>query len=200
MTTKVNIPADQLTPEAREAFGQLSDENALLRAALAEARARIEELEQVADSDPLTGIASRRHFLRALERAVNQTERHGTPSALLSIDLHGLKAINERHGHTAGDAALIHVARLLGELIRTSDFVARIGGDEFGLILDHLDHESAIDTADRIAKCIAENPLDLGGASVSLEASIGVAAILKGDSAEDAFRRADRNLERMKDF
>lgn len=179
-------------------YGELADENALLRASLSEMRARVEELETLADTDTLTPLPNRRRFERELERAVSQASRHGTPAALLYVDLNGLKRVNDRHGHVAGDAALIHVARLLQGLIRSSDVVARIGGDEFGLILDHLDHNSAIETAERIARCIAGSPLDLGGAEVRLEAAIGVATILAGDSAADAMRRADANMYRAK--
>ena len=176
----------------------LADENALLRASLAEMRERVQELEQLADTDTLTPLPNRRRFLRELERAVSQSARHGTPAAVLYIDLNGLKRVNDRHGHVAGDAALIHVARLLQGLIRTSDVVARIGGDEFGLILDHLDHNSAIETAERISRCIASSPLDIGGSEVALQAAIGVATILPGDEAADVMRRADLNMYRAK--
>lgn len=179
-------------------FGTLADENALLRASLAEMRERLHELEALADTDTLTPLPNRRRFLRELERVVSQSNRHGTPAAVLYIDLNGLKRVNDRHGHLAGDAALIHIARLLQGLIRTSDIVARIGGDEFGLILDHLDHNSAIETAERIGRCISESPLDLGGIAVSMQAAIGVATILPGDSAADVMARADRNMYRAK--
>jgi diguanylate cyclase (GGDEF)-like protein len=172
----------------------LADENALLRASLAEMRGRLEELEQLADTDTLTPLPNRRRFLRELDRVVGHAARHGTPAAVLYVDLNNLKRVNDRHGHVGGDAALIHIARLLQGLIRGTDVVARIGGDEFGLILDHLDHNSAIETAERISRCIATNPVDLGGAQIPLQAAIGVATILAGDSAADVMRRADRNM------
>jgi diguanylate cyclase (GGDEF)-like protein len=191
--------ADQsFSPEVQAVIGQLADQNALLSAALAEAKARLSELEQIADSDTLTPLPNRRRFLRELERVTANAKRHGTPAAVLYVDLDSLKAINDRHGHFAGDAALIHVARLLGGLIRSSDMAARIGGDEFALILDHLDHNSAIETAERIGRCIATSPLDLGGTLVKLEASIGTATVLPGDTVEDVMQRADRNMYRAK--
>lgn len=192
MATETNVS------ETDTGYEALADENALLRASLAEMRERLEELEQLADTDTLTPLPNRRRFERELARAVSQSNRHGTPAAVLYIDLNGLKRVNDRHGHLAGDAALIHVARLLQELIRGTDVVARIGGDEFGLILDHLDHNSAIDTAERISRCIAASPLDLGGTEVRLDAAIGVATILQGDSAADVMSRADRNMYRAK--
>jgi diguanylate cyclase (GGDEF)-like protein len=185
-------------PDGGAVSPTLIDENALLRASLAEMRERLEELETLADTDTLTPLPNRRRFLHELERVVSQSNRHGTPAAVLYIDLNSLKAVNDRHGHVAGDAALIHIARLLQSLIRTSDIVARIGGDEFGLILDHLDHNSAIETAERLGRCIASTPLDFGGRTVPLKAAIGVATILAGDSADDVMQRADRNMYRAK--
>lgn len=192
MAARPELSQPQPTLEA------LIDENALLRASLAEMRERLGELERIADTDTLTPLPNRRRFLRELDRAVGQANRHGTPAAVLYIDLDSLKQLNDRHGHLAGDAALIHVARLLQGLIRTTDIVARIGGDEFGLILDHLDHNSAIETAERLERCIAASPFDVGGAQVPLKVSIGVATILAGDTVEDVIQRADRNMYRAK--
>lgn len=192
------IPQDELTPSVRAALEEFSDRNALLRAALAETRERVGELEALADTDALTPLANRRRFLRDLELVTARAERHGTPGALLWIDLEGLKPLNDRHGHMAGDAALIHVAKLLGSLVRATDQVARVGGDEFALILDHLDHNSAIETADRIGRCIEANPLDLGGTQVALRAAIGIATILPGDRVEDVLSRAHRNVRLAK--
>ena len=192
MAARPELAQPQPTLEA------LIDENALLRASLAEMRERLGELERIADTDTLTPLPNRRRFLRELDRAVSQANRHGTPAAVLYIDLDSLKLINDRHGHLAGDAALIHIARLLQGLIRTTDAVARIGGDEFGLILDHLDHNSAIETAERLARCIAASQFDVGGCSVPLKVSIGVATIMAGDTVEDVIQRADRNMYRAK--
>lgn len=172
----------------------LAQENAQLRARLEALQRRVEELEHLADTDALTPLPNRRRFTRELERVVARTNRHGTPAALLYVDLNGLKAINDRHGHAAGDAALIHVAALLAGLIRSSDIAARIGGDEFGLILDYLDHNSAIETADRIARRVAEQPIELGGTMVQLEVAVGTASILPGDNVEDVMARADRAM------
>ncbi|HEY1603989.1 MAG TPA: GGDEF domain-containing protein [Allosphingosinicella sp.] len=172
----------------------LTDENALLRASLAEARARIEALEAAAEKDALTGLANGARFETELERATSQAGRHGAPAALLYIDLRGLKNINAKHGRLAGDAALVHVARTLSGLIRSSDALARIGGDLFALILDHLDHDSAIDTAERLARCIAAEPVDLGASLVPVEAAVAITAILPGDSVREVMLRAARNL------
>jgi diguanylate cyclase (GGDEF)-like protein len=172
----------------------LEDENALLRASLADAQERLQEMERSADADALTGLPNHRSFVRELKRAVGQAGRHGMPAAVLSIDLRGLQAINDRHGRLAGDSALIHVAKILGGLIRSTDVLARVRGGAFGLILDHLDQNSAIETAERLARCISSSPVDLGGTRVSVEATIATTGILAGDSFEDVLARTERNL------
>jgi len=186
--------SDAQAREAREALQRLNDENALLRAALADARAQLGEAEAVSGRDPLTELADARKFRGELERVVSQAGRHKIPAALISVDVDDLKAVNE------GDAALRHVARLLKNLIRSSDIAARNGGGAFSLLLDHLDADSALDTAERIARCVADHPLDLGHAQVKLSATVSVASILPGDSVEEVLRRAARNRERVKEF
>jgi diguanylate cyclase (GGDEF)-like protein len=173
---------------------ETSDENALLRAALAEAQRRISELEQASESDRLTPLPTALRFRSELERVVGLAERHGTTAAIVGIELTNLDAVNERHGHFAVDAALVHVARLLCGLIRSTDILARTGEGRFDLILDHLDHNSAIDTGDRLARCINDNPLDLGHARVKIESAVATTGILPGDKIDDVLARAERNL------
>ncbi len=194
------IPDELLTEQLRSSLARLEDENALLRASLAELRARVGELEENSDQDLLTGLANRKHFLAQLDRFVSSAERHNMPAALLTIDVRGLRDINEHFGQVAGDAALSHVGRLLKGLIRTSDVAARTEGAAFSLLLDHLDGDSAIETGERIARYIEANPLDLGSATVALHATVAVATILPGDKSEDVLNRARRNLERVKEF
>ncbi|MEA3009749.1 MAG: hypothetical protein QOJ91_1441 [Sphingomonadales bacterium] len=173
---------------------ETSDENALLRAALAEAQRRISELEQRSESDSLTPLPTALRFRSELDRVVSLAERHGTTAAIVGIELTNLDAVNERHGHFAVDAALVHVARLLCGLIRSTDILARTGEARFDLILDHLDHNSAIDTGDRLARCIKDNPLDLGHARVKIESAVATTGILPGDKLDDVLARAERNL------
>ena len=192
--------SDPTAREAREALQRLNDENALLRAALADARAQLGEAEEQSGRDPLTALSDARHFRAELERVVSQAGRHRIPAALISVDVDDLKAVNEGHGRVAGDAALRHVARLLKSLIRSSDVAARNGGGAFSLLLDHLDADSALDTAERIARCVADHPLDLGHTRLKLSVTVSVASILPGDSVEEVLRRAARNRERVKEF
>ena len=194
-------PAGQAAGEdLRVLAARLADENAFLRASLSDLRERVGELEDSAELDELTGLANRKQFLAQLDRVVSACARHSTPAALLSVDLRGLARINEAYGQVAGDAALSHVARLLKGLIRTSDVAARTDGAVFTLLLDRLDGDSAIDTGERIGRCIEDNPLDLGSRRIALGATVSVASILPGDSAKDVIDRAERNLQRVKQF
>lgn len=170
---------------------RLANENDGLKATLADLRARLEELERLADTDTLLPLPNRRAFLRELERVLHQVARHDTPAAVLYIDLNGLKAINDCHGHQAGDAVLLHVARILKASLRAGDMVARIGGDEFGLILDHLDEPAARAKADLLASAVAREPVDLGRATIDVGVTAGLAMVRAGDAVETVLARAD---------
>lgn len=171
----------------------LAAENAALRARVAALEAELAQLAELADRDTLTPLPNRRVFLRALERAIARVARHGVPTALLFADLDRLKEINDRHGHGAGDAALLKVAMLLRQNVRGTDLVARIGGDEFALLLDYVGEDAARAKAAALAADIARAE---GRLPVSI--SIGVAALRPGDSAETAMARADADMYRQK--
>jgi diguanylate cyclase (GGDEF)-like protein len=114
-----------------------------LKAELLEAKWQIAELEARADIDPLTDILNRRGFDRELARSLSYVKRYGGRAALVLIDLDGFKAINDSHGHAAGDALLKAVAARLVASVRASDIVARLGGDEFAALLWNLDEAQA---------------------------------------------------------
>ncbi len=126
-----------------------------LKADIASAQRRISELEARADIDPLLDILNRRGFERELKRSLAYLQRYKGEAALLFLDLDGFKAVNDRHGHAAGDALLKAVAQELVKHVRASDVVARLGGDEFGVLLWNLgarlggDQGARVGTADR---------------------------------------------------
>ncbi|MCJ8158517.1 GGDEF domain-containing protein [Sphingomonas sp. LaA6.9] len=189
-----SIPLNSRARETHEDVGALRDENEILRTTLADMRARVEELERLADSDTLTPLPNRRYFLRAMSRVLAHVARHGTPAVAMFVDLDGLKQINDQHGHGAGDAALIHVANLLRRHIRVTDVVARIGGDEFGLLLDQLDEADAERKARSLEQLIEKNPLELKGKILPLAVSIGSTTLRSDDSTETALARADARM------
>jgi diguanylate cyclase (GGDEF)-like protein len=169
-----------------------------LRAALEEARRRIVELEELAHEDELTGVLNRRGFQHELRRAQSYCERYGVPVALALIDLDYFKAINDTHGHPGGDAVLRAVARFLSTHVRASDVVARIGGDEFALLLWHANTEQAEGKLARLAADLAELQIDHQGEQLRVKASFGVAALAPGRSDQDVFERTDKALYRAK--
>lgn len=185
--------AELLDDEAAEVAGLLR-ENRALRAMLEAMRARLAELERLADSDALTPLVNRRCFLRSVSRAISDLERHAIPGALLYVDVNRLKWINDRHGHAAGDAALVHIAQLLIAGTRGGDLAGRLGGDEMALLLNHLELAAAEETAERLAEAVAATPLLLAGERIEVAVSIGVTALRRGDAVEDAIARADHAM------
>jgi diguanylate cyclase (GGDEF)-like protein/PAS domain S-box-containing protein len=150
-----------------------------------------ERLRHQAEHDPLTGLANRRRFEQELERQIERCTRHPEAAALAVIDLDSFKAVNDVHGHAAGDKLLIAVAGALHKRLRATDVAARIGGDEFAVILIGIDEHGAATAAAALAAAIAEHSLAAGLAAT---ASVGVAMIEPGSSADELFARADRAM------
>ncbi len=169
----------------------LATEVEVLRAALDVMRHRVAELEQLADTDTLTPLPNRRAFERELARAISTQARHGETAALIFVDLDGLKAINDTHGHKAGDAMILHVARELRAHVRQADMVARISGDEFAIILGRVDDGAAQDKARALAQHLSETVLDIGTALLPVGIACGTAMIKTGDTVISALARAD---------
>lgn len=180
--------------DARGAMARLLAENEGLRAALDDMRTRVAELERLADSDTLTPLPNRRAFVREVERVARQVARYGTPAAVLFIDVNGLKAINDAYGHQAGDAALIHVAATLMRETRATDVVARIGGDEFGLLLDRLERGAATAKAQSLCAALTAAPLVIGRHVVPVGIAMGLTMIGGDDSVDAILARADAEM------
>ena len=165
-----------------------------LEAEVASLESQVEQLDRLACMDVLVPAANRRGLMKALEMVLARHERHDIPAAILFIDVDGLKAINDRHGHAAGDAALVHLTRLMTQNVRKSDLVSRIGGDEFAILLDHSPEEVAAQTAGRLVMQAAESELLYGGVALDLSIAIGLAMIERGDTPESVLDRADRAM------
>ena len=152
-------------------------------------------LTEVATSDPLTGLHNRRSFQARLAEETERARRSGGPFALLMIDLDHFKALNDRHGHPAGDVALVAVAAIFRQQLRTVDLPARIGGEEFGVLLPDSHEHAARMAAERLRAAIAACPIVYRDATLTVTASIGVAWYRgDADSDEELLRAADRAL------
>ena len=190
----MGIPEPELTPKVREALMALMAEVEGMRRDLKEARERLVDLERLADRDPLTPVANRRAFVRELTRTMSSSERYGHASSVVYIDLNDFKDINDTYGHTAGDEALKHVAGILLNNVRESDVVGRLGGDEFGVILEKSDAEAAREKADALRDTILASPMLWQGAQIAVHVAFGVYTFSGPEDAGHALAAADRDM------
>jgi diguanylate cyclase (GGDEF)-like protein len=192
------ISGDTVTSELRDAVARLMAERDRLRNRLTEAYDRIASLERLADEDALTLVANRRAFVRQLARMIAFSQRYGVPASIAYFDVNNMKQINDTYGHLAGDAALHYVATVLRDNVRASDTVGRLGGDEFGVILAHIDERRALDKAVALNKAIAATPLLWGGTAIRVSAAYGVHSFAgrggDGGDAQQAIEAADRAM------
>jgi len=158
------------------------------------------ELDHMARHDVLTGLPNRALFHDRLDQALVQSKRRQSTFALLFLDLDGFKPVNDTYGHEAGDSLLIAVAQRLQECVRESDTVARMGGDEFTVILNDL---TGVEAAEHIAQAIMQSlakPFVLDLAAVSISASIGVAMYPRdGASRKSILSAADGAMYKVKE-
>lgn len=181
--TAVPVVLAGLDPSTRERRGaamdagasdyfQLPEEFQLLAARagqLVAHRLTVDRLRAEADQDYLTGLANRRRFRKALGQEVERWRRYRMPCALLMLDIDHMKRVNDTHGHPAGDRVIRFIADVLAELSRDNDTAARLGGEEFALLLAGTDGAKAYAAAERVRLAVAERPLpEVGGVTVSL--------------------------------
>lgn len=169
------------------AFGlwHRNNQYALLQRELSARNATLEkqqgELLWLATRDALTGLYNRGEFLRLAELELKRTQRHGGFTSAIVIDLDFFKAINDRHGHPGGDKVLIHVAQLLLSGVRTTDVVARIGGEEFMILLPHTDIDAATGLGQKLRGLLHEMPALIGDKLVvPVTASFGIGCMPGG--------------------
>jgi diguanylate cyclase (GGDEF)-like protein len=157
---------------------------------------QFEQMRYLADHDPLTQLPNRRAFMRELERTVAEATEADSPLALIVLDLDGLKALNDMHGHATGDDCLVRVGRLLRTELRPRDQAYRIGGDEFAILLPGATVSSAKDVSARLVDWLERS----GRSSViRVEASFGIATRRDTDGTPDGLlRAADEAMYRAK--
>jgi diguanylate cyclase (GGDEF)-like protein len=178
-------------PRTRAVVPRLAAEVDQLAAALEAARARIVDLEARIDVDPLTETLNRRGFERELKRSLAYVKRYGVSAALVYLDLDEFKPVNDRHGHAAGDAVLKAVAAALVREVRASDVVARIGGDEFVVLLWNVGALDAAAKAVTLEAAVYATPVRFGASTLVVGASAGVAFIGPLDAPGEVLARAD---------
>lgn len=159
-----------------------------------------QELERLANTDPLTGLYNRRVFLTRLAEEAERVKRHNNELSVLIFDLDHFKLINDRYGHDVGDTVLKEVSSVAQGVKRLTDVSARIGGEEFAMLLPETDQAGAVKLAQRLRRSIeAIRIADSNGAPIKVTASVGVATVKKAPDDLDAILRfADRALYRAK--
>ena len=155
---------------------------------------RIAELERLVLTDTLTPLYNRRHFMDILQRWIWRAHRYGENCGMLFIDVDQLKNVNDALGHQAGDNLLVAIAEMLKSSVRRSDIVARIGGDEFGILLERVDAASLPIKAHKIARAIAKHALHYDGAEIIPSVSVGYAMIEPNVSCAEILMRADKAM------
>lgn len=157
-----------------------------------------EAMRHLSLTDQLTGLNNRRRLLQEAEQAFVRGERQGATLALLLMDLDYFKRINDTYGHPLGDEVLVRFARLLQQCARRMDVVARMGGEEFAILMPDSDIAAARRLAERILQAVRDMPLPSPAHDAGLTLSIGIAEAQEGDDFERLYALADQHLYRAK--
>lgn len=165
-----------------------------------EARNRLEkQLRYLASHDELSGLPNRRYFMQCANEEIARARRYHRPLSLLIIDLDHFKAINDQYGHAVGDQVIQAFAEQCRNLVRESDTPARVGGEEFAVLLPETDHDHALQAAERLRSLVAQQSTKTEAGAITLTVSIGVATYRDGsDSVESLLREADEHLYKAK--
>jgi len=157
------------------------------------------KLRKLVATDDMTGLFNRRFFSDQVERALADTKRHGTPLSLTMVDIDYFKRVNDTYGHPTGDEVIIEMAQLLKRGTRISDCCARIGGEEFAILLPETTLSQAEQIAEQLRANIEQTPIAVqGGQSLSITVTAGIATAEAGDSWTQLLGRADKALYRGK--
>jgi diguanylate cyclase (GGDEF)-like protein/PAS domain S-box-containing protein len=156
---------------------------------------QLEETSLIASRDRLTSVYNRHMFEEMLQKEISRARRYGRPMSLIMVDLDYFKEINDRYGHQTGDDVLAAVAKMLQDYTRSSDIVARWGGEEFIIILPDTQREEAVAIAETLRRTIAQKHFTRG---ISLTCSLGVTGYRPDDTVDTLFTRIDKALYRAK--
>lgn len=202
MAAELETYTTSLEGMVRERTAEVEQQNVELEAVNERLAMAVEKLDKLARTDPLTGLFNRRVFQERLGFEIRRAARTGYPLALLMADIDHFKAINDRHGHPTGDGVLVQVADGLRESVRATDIVARIGGEEFAILLLDTTRDDAMAVAEKVRTALSRpNYRDEDGQSIgTVTISVGVA--MCPEDAEDEkslLRESDTALYVAKD-
>jgi len=192
----INKPVDEIELTARV------NVHYTLSSTIRELEASREALQQQATTDPLTKLENRRAFFEQAEELHALHKRYGSAYSVLMLDIDYFKTINDNHGHDGGDKVLIEIAKVLKDLTRGVDTVARIGGEEFAILLPDTNRLGTAVMAERVRSAIEQHRLNVDGTDLSITVSIGIASqdAEHADSVRDLMRIADKRLYLAKEM
>lgn len=159
-----------------------------------------QKLQHMARTDALTGVANRGSFQQSLEQSIREAQRSQSKLVLVVLDVDYFKAVNDQYGHDAGDQALRHICNSLGQRLRATDTLGRLGGEEFGLLLRNTDGPGAESLVEGLRARLCSQPMRYGDHDIALSATFGLAEWpVDGRTAEQLYRCADQRLYRGKE-
>jgi len=192
---------EAMTASATSLLGQVDKVRLELertRQQLDQAHRELEEAQSEAVSDPLTGLPNRRALDAALSREIARARRNQAALCLALIDVDQFKRVNDKFGHAIGDAALVHLARVLKPVARETDLLARFGGEQFVLVLPDTPLVAAEATMNRLLSAIERAPLVFEGKLIEIRFSAGLTAWSSNDDVDHVMQRADEALHQAK--
>jgi len=165
---------------------------------LAEQQRRISQLEKVSVTDELTGVLNRRGFVTQMKGALAAASRYKEQGVLVYVDLDDFKPVNDTHGHAAGDEVLRRVARVLQGNVRNSDYVGRMGGDEFAVLLTRSSWADGLKRSETLEGMLNNAYVGWNGRMIPIRASFGIQAYSSRDDIDDLLIRADDDMYKTK--
>jgi two-component system, cell cycle response regulator len=180
---------------------RLAEETKRTQSALLELKRTNQKLEHLATTDQLTGCGNRRQFVERIEIEISRSSRDNPTFSLLSLDIDHFKAINDTYGHLVGDEVLRGFAQTCREVVRPYDYVARVGGEEFMILLPETELKEAYEIGERLRWVVANGEFRTkDGPLKDITISIGATEFGRdGDTLEKFLRTADERLYRAKD-
>jgi diguanylate cyclase (GGDEF)-like protein len=166
---------------------------------ITERKRKEEQLNQLATTDSLTGLLNRRHFIALAEQELERSRRFETRFSILMFDIDHFKQVNDTYGHSMGDTVLTSLGTQTRRLFRGIDLMARVGGEEFMVLMPETELEEALRAAERFRRAIADLELEMEGKTLSITVSIGLAALVEpGQALKQIMHHADIALYEAK--
>ncbi|MDG4720252.1 MULTISPECIES: GGDEF domain-containing protein [Thalassospira] len=190
--------------QLRKARDELMDANVNLEARVAartdELKEAMQKLEVLASTDPLTGLPNRRSYLARFDEAISVWRRRDTPVSIILLDIDRFKAFNDTYGHQAGDAVLVELGRIMRATLREIDLPARMGGEEFAVLLPGEELAGALKLAERLRVAFERASVSFGGSVLSFTASFGIAGLPSEGQLKTFDKDASAHIEAMKSW